>query len=178
MNSRLALILTLVASAALMRLLPHPPNFTPVAALALFAGAHFERRRWAFLVPLAAMILSDLALQAAFGYGIHSTLPAVYLSFAAVVGIGLWLRDDKRPLRLAGAALAASVLFFVTTNFAVWAGGLLYPRTLEGLVACYVAAIPFFGWTAAGDLVYAAVLFGLFAAVEPRLPRPALQPVV
>ncbi|HUS24097.1 MAG TPA: DUF6580 family putative transport protein [Candidatus Binatia bacterium] len=173
MNPRLVLLLGLVASAAAMRLLPHPPNFTPVAALALFAGAHFERRAWAFAVPLAAMLLSDLALQGLHGYGFHSTLPAVYASFVAVVGIGLALRTRRRPLPVAAASLAASVLFFAATNLAVWAEGLLYPRSAEGLVACYVAAIPFFGATVLGDLFYSGVLFGLFAAADRRLPRAA-----
>jgi len=177
MNPRLALILTLIASAAAMRLVPHPPNFTPVAALALFAGAHFEQRRWAFIVPLAAMILSDLALQALYGYGWHSTLPAVYASFVAVVGIGLALRDRRRPGPVAAAALASSLLFFVVTNLAVWADGLLYPRTAGGLVECYVAAIPFYGSTLAGDLFYTATMFALFAAIEPRVGRPELQPL-
>jgi len=170
MNTRLSLILLLVASAALMRLVPHPPNFTPVAALALFAGAHLTRRLWAFVVPLAAMALSDVALQVLYGFGWHSTLWAVYLSFAAVVAIGLGLQSRRRPGPVAAAAVASSLLFFVVTNFAVWADGLLYPRTAEGLVTCYVAAIPFYGWTLAGDLFYTAVLFGLFAVMEYKSP--------
>jgi hypothetical protein len=175
MNSRLVLILTLVASAAVMRLLPHPPNFTPVTALALFAGAHLARRHLAFIVPLAAMVLSDFALQVLYGIGWHSTLWAVYLSFAVVVAIGLALQSRRRPGPIAAAAVASSLLFFVLTNFAVWADGLIYPRTAAGLVECYVAAIPFYGWTLAGDLFYTAVLFGLFAVMERRF-APALQP--
>ncbi len=176
MNSRLIVLLTLVASAALMRLLPHPPNFTPVAALALFAGAHFERRSLAFLVPLVAMFLSDVVLELTTGFGFHSQAPAVYLSFIAVVGIGLWLQPRRRAPLVLGAALLSSAVFFALSNFGLWAEGSLYPRTIEGLVACYIAAIPFFGATVLGDLFYCAVMFGLFAAVERRLPRSALQP--
>ena len=177
MNSRLILLLVLVASAALMRLLPHPPNFTPVAALALFAGAHFHSRGLAVGAPLTAMLLSDLALQATTGYGFHATMWAVYLSFVLVVGLGLALQSRRRLAPVAAAALASSLLFFALSNFAVWAEGLLYPRTLDGLAACYIAAIPFYGPTAAGDLFYSAVLFGLFAAADQRLSRaqPALQ---
>lgn len=175
MNARLAVLLTLVASAALMRLLPHPPNFTPVAALALFAGAHFERRSLALLVPLVAMFLSDIALELTTGWGFHSQAPAVYLAFIAVVGIGLWLQTRLRPALVLGGALAASTVFFVISNLGLWLTDTLYPATLEGLVACFVMAIPFFGWTVAGDLFYTAVMFGLFAAAERRLRQPALQ---
>lgn len=172
-QSRLLLMLVLVASAAVMRLVPHPPNFTPVAALALFAGAHFERRLLAFAAPLAAMLLSDFALQLMTGYGWHSTMWAVYLSFAATVAVGFALQSRRRPGPVAAAALGSSVLFFVVTNFAVWAEGLLYPLTAAGLATCYVEAIPFFSWTLAGDLFYVAVMFGLFAFASRRLPDPA-----
>lgn len=158
-----------------MRLLPHPPNFTPVAALALFAGAHFASRYLAFLVPLLAMFLSDLALQVITGNGFHSQAPLVYLSFVAVVGIGLWLQSRRRPVLILGAALASSMVFFVLSNFGLWMEGSLYPRTAEGLLTCFVMAIPFYGWTVAGDLFYSVVLFGLFSAADQRLPRAELQ---
>lgn len=161
---------SLVLGAALMRVLPHPPNFTPIAAVALFGGAHFDRRGWAFAVPAAAMLLSDLALEALFGWGLHDQLPVVYASFAAVVAMGLLLRRRRTPLSVAGAALAASTLFFVATNLGVWASGGLYPRTTTGLYTCFVAAIPFFGPTLAGDLLYTALLFGAFALAERRFP--------
>lgn len=168
MKPRLALLIALVAGAALMRLVPHPPNFTPIAALALFAGAHFESPRVALAVPLVAMLVSDVALQMMHGTGLHSALFAVYLSFVAVVGIGLLLNSRRRPAWILAAALASSTLFFVVTNFAVWAQGSMYPLTPEGLMACYIAAIPFFGWTVAGDLFYTTLLFGSFALAERR----------
>jgi hypothetical protein len=161
---RFAALCTLVALAALARLLPHPPNFTPVGALALFGAATFRDRRVALLAPLAAMLLSDAVL------GFHSGMPVVYSAFVGVVGIGLLLRGRRTPLRLAGAALAASVLFFVVTNFAVWATGSMYPKTAGGLIACYVAALPFFGSTLAGDAFFTAALFGGLALAEWRIP--------
>jgi hypothetical protein len=161
---RFATLCALVVLAALARLLPHPPNFTPVGALALFGGATFADRRAGFLVPLAAMLLSDAVL------GFHSGMPVVYAAFVAIVGIGLILRARRTPLRLAGASLAASVLFFVVTNFAVWAMGSTYPKTAGGLIACYAAAIPFFGNTLLGDAFFTAVLFGGLALVEWRVP--------
>lgn len=174
-RSRFWLMAGLVFGAAALRLLPHPPNFTPVGAIALFAGAHLERKRWAFAVPLAAMLVSDAVIELLTGRGFTSEMPVIYGTFAAIVGIGLLIRARRTAvLPVAGAALASATLFFLTTNFAVWASEHLYARTLPGLVACYVAAIPFFGPTLASDLFYSAVLFGGFAWAERRFP--GLQP--
>jgi hypothetical protein len=168
MRARTSLLLALVAGAAFLRLAPHAPNFSPVAALALFAGAHFESRRLAWAAPVMAMVLSDLALEILQGAGFHAAMPAVYASFIGVVAIGRLLRAHIHPVPVAAAALASSVLFFIVTNFAVWLQGGLYPATWHGLLACYVAGIPFFGWTVLGDLSYSALLFGGFALAEKR----------
>lgn len=154
----------MIVLAAASRLVPHPPNFTPIAAMALFGGAYFGDKRAAFLVPLAAMFLSDLCL------GLHSLIPVVYGSFALMVCVGLWLRERKRLMTIAGCALVNSLLFFITTNFAVWAMGSFYPKTFSGLTACFIAAIPFFGNTIMGDAFYAALLFGGFALAENKFP--------
>ncbi|MBI2987846.1 MAG: hypothetical protein HYY45_13865 [Deltaproteobacteria bacterium] len=164
MRSRLGLLIGMIFAAAGMRLLPHPPNFESIGALALFAGAHFDDKRWAFVLPLAAMLLSDAVI------GFHGQMPVVYGTFALVVWLGVHLRERRTALNVAGAGLAASILFFVVTNFGVWAFDGLYPRTLEGLVVCYIAAIPFFGYTLAGNLFYAALLFGGFALAERKIP--------
>ncbi len=156
--------ITLVAAA--MRLLPHPPNFTPIAAMALFGGAQYTSKRAAFVIPLAAMALSDVAL----GFGFHRLMPFVYGSFALIVCLGLWIRQRRSLLSIGAAALVGSVLFFVVTNFGVWLEGHLYPPTVEGLLACYVAAIPFFRNTLAGDAVYTIVLFGGFALAQKLFP--------
>ena len=142
--------------------------------MALFGGAHFDRRRWAFVVPLAAMLLSDTILELLFGWSFHAQMPVVYLSFAAITCMGLVLRGRRRIPPVAGVVLASSTLFFVATNLGVWALGTAYPRTAAGLLACYTAAIPFFGSTLAGDFFYTAVLFGAFAFAERRFPIFAL----
>ena len=118
------------------------------------------------------MCLSDLLL----GFGVHRVMPFVYGSFALNVVLGRLIRDRRSPLVVGGAALAGSVLFFVITNFGVWLSSDLYPQTAEGLVVCYVAAIPFFRNTLAGDLLYACVLFGGFALAEWRFPALRGQP--
>jgi len=173
MKSRFFVLLGMILLAAASRLVPHPPNFAPIAAMALFGGAYFSDKRLAFFVPLMAMFLSDVVL------GLHPLMPVVYGSFAMIVGIGLWLRTRRTALPIAGAALTSSILFFVLTNFGVWAFSSLYPKTMAGLLACYAAAIPFFQNTLLGDAVYTAILFGGFALAErgfPALRAPAVVP--
>jgi hypothetical protein len=156
------LVTGMIFAAAALRLLPHPPNMTSIAAIALFGGAMFADRRLAFIVPLGALFLSDLVL------GFHDQMALVYGCFALIVCIGLWLQQHRSMPAIAGAALAGSILFFAVTNFGVWAFDAMYPRTLTGLIACYTAALPFFRNTLEGDLLYTLVLFGGFALLEWR----------
>ena len=151
----------IILMAALSRLLPHPPNFTPLAAIAL-AGGVYMNKRLALVIPLAALLLSDAVL------GFHRTMIFVYASFVLTGFMGIWLKSHKRPLPVFGAALMSSVLFFIVTNFGVWLmqNGVAYPNSLPGLLECYTAAIPFFRNTVLGDVVYTAVLFGVFETAE------------
>jgi hypothetical protein len=165
LKPRLMVLVVVVLAASASRLIPHPPNLTSITAVALFGGAYFSDRRLAFLVPLAALLLSDLIL------GFYSHMEVVYLSFALVVCVGLWLQKRRSAIYIAGAALASSILFFLLTNFGVWAFESLYPKTVEGLLACYVAAIPFFQNTLQGDLFFTAVLFGGFTLLERGFPK-------
>lgn len=170
LNARVWMVFAMIAIAAASRLIPHPPNFTPIAALALFGGAYLPGRRAAFLVPLAGLFVSDLAL------GLHGLLPVVYGAFALIVCLGFWLRSRRTVFSIAAATLASSVLFFALSNLGVWAFDSLYPRTWEGLVACYIAAIPFFQNALLGDAFYSAILFGGLALAErgfPMLREPA-----
>jgi hypothetical protein len=164
LKPRLLALVSIILMAAAARLIPHPPNMTPIAAVALFGGAYFADRRLAFLVPLAALFLSDLVI------GFHPHMEIVYLSFALIVAIGLWLQKNRTAFPIAGAVLFSSVLFFAVTNFGVWAFGTMYPMTWDGLAACYVAAIPFFRNELLGDALYATALFGGFALLERLLP--------
>ncbi len=168
MTPRTKLLIGMILAAAAMRLLPHPSNFTPIGALALFAGAQFDDKRWAFIVPLAAMFLSDLVL------GFHGQMPITYAAFAVIVAMGFWLKEKKGVMNVTGTSAAAATFFFVVSNFGVWAFDGLYPLTLQGLIACYVAAIPFFQNWLVATLVYAALLFGGFALAEKKLPALAV----
>jgi hypothetical protein len=165
-HSRLLALLSAILAVAALRLVPHPPNFTPIGAMALFSGAYLGRRGViAFAAPLGALFLSDLVL------GFYRGLPTVYFSVALIVVIGWFSLQRVSALRVGAAALTSSILFFAITNFGMWLFSGFYPRTLVGLEACYVAAIPFFQNTVAGDLFYAALLFGGFKVAELLLPR-------
>ncbi|MES2120924.1 MAG: DUF6580 family putative transport protein [Pseudomonadota bacterium] len=170
MNSRLLVLVTAILTAAALRLVPHPPNFTPIGAMALFSGAMLGRRLIAFVAPLAALLLSDFVL------GFYHGQATVYFSVALIVMIGMGALARVSALRVLGAALASSVLFFLITNLGMWWFSGFYPRNLAGLEACYVAAIPFFQNTIAGDLFFAAVLFGGFALLARTVPALQAKP--
>ncbi|MFL6727130.1 MAG: DUF6580 family putative transport protein [Sphingomicrobium sp.] len=163
--SRILALLSAIVLAAALRLVPHPPNFTPIGAMALFSGAYLGRRSLAFVAPLGALLLSDLVL------GFYHGQLTVYFSVALVVVIGMAALRRVSPVRVGIGAIASSVLFFIITNFGVWMFGGIYPQTVAGLSACYVAAIPFFQNTLAGDLFYATLLFGGFRIAELMMPR-------
>ena len=161
---RTLLALVLILLAAALRIAPHPWNFTPVGAMALFSGAVLKDRRLAFLFPLLALFMGDIFI------GLHRLIPIVYASFLINVAIGLWLRDRRTVARISLATLLGAIQFFLVTNFAVWQFLSGYPHTATGLLACYIAGIPFFWNTLAGDAFYALLLFGSFAFVERFLP--------
>ena len=171
--ARLALLVALVVIAALPRLMPgRPPNFSPIEAMALFAGAVFASRYVAVLVPLAAMLISDMVI------GLHSGMWLVYGCMAVIALAGTRLASRISALRVVGYGLGAAVFFFVVTNFAVCAGAAdhpnpMYTPDLQGLVNCYIAAIPFFRNQIAGVLVYSAVLFGAHALMTRRAAQSA-----
>ena len=157
---RTLLALAIIALAAALRIAPHAWNFTPVGAMALFSGAVISDRRLALLVPLLALFAGDIFI------GLYKLMPIVYASFLISVAIGFWLRSRRGVGPIAAATLLGAIQFFLVTNFAVWAFGLSYPRNGAGLLACYVAGIPFFWNTLAGDAAYAVLFFGSFALAE------------
>jgi hypothetical protein len=161
---RVILILALVLLAAALRIAPHPWNFTPVGAMALFSGAVIRDRRLAFLVPVLAMAAGDIFV------GFNKLTPLVYASFVLSVAIGRFLREKRSVTRAGGATLLGAIQFFIITNFGVWAFLDSYPHTAAGLLACYFAGLPFFWNTLAGDALYVTLLFGGFALVEHLVP--------
>lgn len=168
MNQRIAI--ALIALATITRLLPHPHNFTPLAAIALFGAAYFGRQYLLLLVPFASLFLSDLFINNVIyadlnqGSFVWITSGWLYLAFALVMVAGsAWLHNKVSVLRVLGASLSGSMVFFLVSNFSTWLESGMYALNLSGLMACYTAGIPFFGNTVMGDLVFSGLLFGAYA---------------
>lgn len=156
---KIILPVVIVFIAAFIRVLPHIPNVTPIAAMALFGGAYLDKK-WAFAFPFLAMIVSDIFL------GFHLTMIFVYASFAVTVLLGVFLKNRPTALRLPGFSLLSSVLFFLVTNFGVWFLYDFYPKNFSGLINSYVMGIPFFRNTLIGDIFYTFIFFGSFELVK------------
>ena len=181
LNMKYRLAIALIALAALTRLLPHPNNFTPIGAMALFGAAYFNRQWLMLAVPFLALFLSDLFLNNVIYrelYGNQFTLVTswwIYAAFGLVMLTGLgWLSNKVSVGRVLGASLSASLVFFLVTNFSVWAESSMYPKTGAGLAACFTAGIPFLGNTVLGDLFFSAVMFGLFEWAQKSLSSKAV----
>jgi hypothetical protein len=171
---RFFVVLSVIMVAVLLRLLPHWPNFTPIAAMALFAGTYFDKKQYAFSIPLVTMFLSDIII------GFHSNMPAVYMSFAITVLIGMSIQRKVNVGTVALASLSSSVVFFLITNFSSWLASPFYPQTFPGLMECYGAGLLFFRDHANGisfflnDILgtafFSAVFYGAFYLAEMRFP--------
>lgn len=167
---KLATPVAFVLIGAFARIIPHMPNFAPIGAMALFGGAYMSKKQ-ALTLPIIAMILSDLVI----GFDNLPMRLTVYGSFIVMVLVGMFLKSRVNIKNVVVASLLASVLFFVITNFAVWAFGSMYPKTAVGLGEAYFLAIPFFRNTLLGDLFYNGVFFGVYNLLLNISPRVAWQ---
>ena len=158
----------LVVLGACARLVPHPWNFTPMMAIGLIAGSHARTAGTGVLATLLALVLSDAVL------GFYPGFWYVYAAALIPVLLGRLICDRSGASVIAAAALASSLSFFLITNFMVWATGPMYPHTIGGLSACYLAGIPFFRNQVLGDAVYTVAIFGGYAILN-RLCQPARQ---
>jgi hypothetical protein len=174
-NTRFTVILGIIFAGALMRLIPHWPNFTPIAAMALFGGAYLGKKYLAFAIPILAMLVSDLVI------GFHSSMLAVYIAFAITVTIGLFIRKKLNGFTILGAALSSSMIFFLITNFAAWLSSPhLYTANFAGLMQCYTAGLMFFNDgsygvsffmnEAMGGVFFSSMFFGAFYLAKLRFP--------
>jgi hypothetical protein len=152
--------LTMIALAAALRVIPHPWNFTPIGAMALFAGALVRDKRIALAFPLLMLVVSDIFI------GFNVLEPLVFVSFLVNVFIGLWLKRRRTPVRIGAATLLGAIQFFLVTNFGVWMFLNTYPKTATGLLTCYAVGLPLFWNTLAGDALFATLLFGGYALAE------------
>lgn len=171
---RIVFIASTIIIAAAMRLVPHWPNFTPIAAIALFGGATLNRKWLAFLIPISAMLISDVII------GFHNYVAAVYISFAITVFMGMNISRSMKAYKIGLTSVASSLLFFIITNFAVWYGSPFYPQSISGLMECYAAGLPFFNNGSlgisflmnglVGDLFYNGILFGALYLASLKFP--------
>ena len=172
-NTRFTVLAGIIIAGAFMRLIPHWPNFTPIAAMALFGGAYMSKKYLAFAIPIAAMLLSDLLI------GFHSSMAAVYIAFAITVTLGLFIRKRLKARTILAASLTSSVIFFLITNFAAWLSSpYLYAANFSGLMQCYTAGLVFFNDGSYGlsffmnevfgGLFYNTLFFGAFYYAKQR----------
>jgi len=160
-KNKIIIFVILVSLGLTFRLLPHPWNFTPIGAIALFSGVYLGRK-YAFVAPILAMFLSDIFL----GFYNWKLMLPVYGSFLLCVILGFWLKKHKQWYTVLGSSLFCSVLFFLITNFAIWAFTPWYAQTFSGIIQCYIMAIPFFKNTLLGDLFYVTIFFGVYEIVK------------
>jgi hypothetical protein len=166
-NIPYVVIISLILVASFSRIIPHIPNFTPIGAIALFGGAYLKNKYHAFLIPIASLWLSDLVLNN-FIYSYYSNFTWFYpgfiwqyASFILIIIIGYLFLKKLNFKNVLVTTIGSSLLFFIITNFGVWISGTMYSLDLQGLIACYVMALPFYKGTLLGFITYAAFLFGV-----------------
>ncbi len=182
----------MIIGGVLLRLLPHMPNFAPIAATALFGGVYLNKK-YAIIMPLIVMAISDYLLLYINPFGnpmmnlshiypitalFHASTPYVWGSFVLCGYIGMWIRNHKSIQNIIVGSLLSSVLFFLVTNFGYWLAFDLYPKTLSGQMEAYSMALPFFKWTVLGDLFYTGVFFCSYELATKFAKNPKPAPVL
>jgi hypothetical protein len=167
-NQALLILLILIVAVAFLRVFIGIPNVTPIAAIALFGATYIKRRELALVLPLAILFISDLFI------GLYSPvlMLSVYGSFILIALIGFAMRKKVNIYSVIGGSISASVVFFLVTNFIVWAEGLWYPLTVEGLVSCYAMALPFFRYELIGTLAFTLFFFGSYSLITRKVLAP------
>ena len=162
-NKTLLLGLGIIGVLTLSRLIPHPPNFTPILGMAVFSGAIINRRLVAYLIPLVAMLISDLYL------GFHSGMPIIYFSLALCVLIGTFIEARVTILNFVLGISAGVIVFYLITNFAVWYGSGIYDYSFSGLITCYFMALPFLQNTIISSMIYGIGALIIYNVINRRL---------
>ena len=162
MNIKILLIISVIFLVSLTRIFPHPPNFTPILALAIFGGAYLPNRITAISLPIISMFISDLII------GFHSQIFTVYATIILLSILG-HLMKTKNFKNFAITGFTGSLIFFIITNFSVWLGGSLYPLTIDGIIQCYIMAIPFFHNTLISTILFLTILFFGYTFAEKKI---------
>ena len=164
------LAISLIIIGILLRFIPHTANFTPVAAIAIFAGVYLNKKQ-ALIVPLLLMVISDIFL------GMHNVVAFTWGSFILVTLLGFWAKNHKTFLGIVSTSVVSSVLFYVITNFGVWVMG-WYPHTAKGLLDCYILGLPFLRTFSVSTLLYVVVFFGSYELIARRVSDTKLAKVL
>jgi hypothetical protein len=167
----------MIILAALSRMIPHMPNFTPLAAIGLFGAAYFSKKWQAFLIPIAATLVSDLFINTIVYRNFYQSFTLInngflwqYGSYFLIILTGFFIFNKVTTARVITGALSSAVIFYLVSNFGSFVISPAYPSNLGGLISCYIAGIPFIGGTILGNLFYSGVLFCSFAFLEQRFP--------
>lgn len=152
----------LIVLAILMRLFPHPPNFIPIGAIAIFSGA-YKKNKHAWMLPLFILFISDLII------GLYNPfiMFSVYISFIISVFVGSYFLSRKRNVFfILGASVSSATILFTLSNFTVWLTGIHYSMSIDGLITCFIRALPFYGNTLLSNLLYSLILFGIYESFK------------
>jgi len=153
------LIILFILLGILSRLIPHPPNFTALASIALFSGAYLKNKYLSVSIPLVIMIISDTLI------GLPKS-SSVYISFILITLLGHTLQTNRTKLKIINFSILSSILFFIITNLFVFLQSEFYPKNIIGIIECYVFAIPFFTNTLLSTLIYSLIIFISFEKIQ------------
>ena len=174
LNLQTGVLSIIILLAAFTRIMPHPPNFSPMAAIGLFGAAHFAKKWQAFFIPLIGIWISDLVIN---NYVYSSSSSNIvwfysgfywqYISYILIIFAGLFIFNRGISItKTVGGMISSSGIFFLVSNFGVWAGGTMYPKNFGGLITCYAAGIPFIHNTIISDVLFTTVLFGAYYLLQ------------
>ena len=185
LNLQTGVLSIIILLAAFTRIMPHPPNFSPMAAIGLFGAAHFAKKWQAFFIPLIGVWISDLVINN-YVYSISSSnfvwfysgFYWQYISYILIIFAGLFIFNRGISLtKMFGGMISSSGIFFLVSNFGVWAGGTMYPKNFGGLITCYAAGVPFIHNTIISDVLFTTVLFGTYYLLQVEYSSLKIKPL-
>lgn len=153
----------LILLAGMIRMIPHPWNFTPLLAVCIFSGTKIKHNGLAIFLPLVAIFIGDLFL------GIYSSMVWVYSGYILVILLSRILGNSKSINSKIISVVSGSLIFFIISNFGVWISGTMYSKNFQGLLECYIAGIPFYKNTLIGTIIYSSIFFGIAEIIERNL---------
>lgn len=185
LNLQTGILSIIILLAAFTRIMPHPPNFSPMAAIGLFGAAHFAKKWQAFFIPLIGIWVSDLVINN-YVYSssssnfvwFYSGFYWQYMSYILIIFAGLFIFNRGISLtKTFGGMISSSGIFFLVSNFGVWAGGTMYPKNFGGLITCYAAGVPFIHNTIISDVLFTTVLFGTYYLLQVEYSSLKIKPL-